>query len=436
MSDIRSMYDAIRAIPSELAELSWSMGLPLRDVPEPDPTDKPVWVLAFEEWCEAEENKDAAKRYDVYLSDHAYNTGCEAQHPDMQDRYLCNIHQAELANMIASSPKVPEIFFEGQTIDTAEETIAKEAARLGIIMRPVDNMIDENDDMLEDVKEEGYHGQTPYWFPDARIISMIAFERSVHYSSPVFRAYPVIVKGELDVRVENVEDPSLAEAIKDHWITEVLMPITAEQGIELAKRRQTIIELSKALRNVRGKGIQVNDITGIPEAPQDYFWTDADPYRDNFHETDMEMHDVHVRREELSEAQEEELREMGLPPVGRWLFYSRNRDIIRAIGRTFIDKDIEILCTRCQKMNKGADVINGERFLRTNCYTCEHPLLGEDYTPPVQAKLAAISNVALHPIHIETVRNNIGSDTDIAGTEWDLGEDIITIEDLLAEQKE
>jgi hypothetical protein len=53
----------------------------------------------------------------------------------------------------------------------------------------------------------------------------------------------------------------------------------------------------------------------------------------------------------------------------------------------------------------------------------------------VSHKMAALSNIALHPIHTDTKMAHIGSDHDLAESEWDLGEAIYDAQDMWDEQE-
>lgn len=356
----KSVYTLIRETPMALAELSWSLGLPIRPVPEVEIKTNP--------WDEANNDEH-----------HSYNTGCEIDVwiEEGQERYLCPAHKSELAHLCATSPKTTQWFVPGEVIDAREETIAQEAARLGIVMRDID-IATQDEDELADIKEEGYQGNTPYWLPDAQIMSMIAWERAVKYSSDVKRIYPVYKGNELEPRSEGCKDADEFNIMFATWLDWL-----DKEGLNpgrLAVRRQDVVMLSRQFRDTTGKGLTAGDIHNMPEAPKEYFWVDFDPYRETFHETDMEMHDVALYREELSDEQIEELKSMGLPPIGRWMIWTRQH------------KELDGLSTQLQRA------------------------------------LTAISNIALHPIHMNTKMAELGSDHDMANTEWDLGENPETLD--------
>lgn len=275
-----------------------------------------------------------------------YHTPQRICRPDLGLR--CPKHQAELDELIATSPKVTPIFededesyyqYHDTTIDTSEQTLRQEFARKGILVvspRPSD---DGDDDPLS-IVADGASDPTQYTTIDAETIGLIELEKKMYRAGDV---RSIVRKGDkLQIRgydkLPLEEQKAAAKRYLTYWKrihADRVQPKRAE-----AQRQLT------AKLNAEGKKATIFALYGIDSVPPEYFEMDEDPFRYTLAETDMDLHDVHTIIEPIDPdvdplvtpllPSEYEvrfyLRGTTLPWLGETTAYERNQTLRQALA--------------------------------------------------------------------------------------------------------
>ncbi|RLA41520.1 MAG: hypothetical protein DRR06_15845, partial [Gammaproteobacteria bacterium] len=160
------------------------------------------------------------------------------------------------------------------------------------------------------------------------------------------------------------------------------------------KRREVFIKKCSYLRQ-HGHKATVSNLHGGGEAPRSYFETDEDPYRYSLHENDKDLHDVHIIVEPEDPDADPEMDAM-LPNEFTVRFYTGRHKVARFL----IDPDLPNYDLARQNSN----------IFRTF--------------------------IDQHQLHVGTYINaTLGTDHDMADTEWDLGMDLASDEEALSAEE-
>ena len=279
----KSRYQLLREQEQSYVERRWASGKTvlkwtLKD-PEPEFKEEELHELGYE-------GTDAGW----------YHTPYQICRPDLPfGGKRCDKHQAELDELIATSPEVavmPEdeedaiYAIHDKLVDVKEDTIRQQFARKGIlVLTPRASQTDDGDDDPMTNVEDGDAKEALYSTVNAEMIGLIELEKKMFRAGPV---RSISIKDD-KLRMRGFEDLS----IEDQKAQAIRYLRYAKKHPVNPKRAKAQYEMTKQL-NEAGEKATIFRLYGITDVPKEYFEVDEDPNRNALAETDMDLHDVHT----------------------------------------------------------------------------------------------------------------------------------------------